>query len=253
MRKFAVLLPLAGLCALALTVTGPASAGPTGVTAYTCIEGVGAANTNAHCVPKSSGKFGHEVIEVNKPMQLDLTGLGKQALDFEVAGAEIDLEAEGLECAHCMTENVIQGEEMKMSSLSAHLKYTGVVVTTNPTHCEAKSVGGAAGAIETESLKIVTTPKGGVTFAPASGTAIAKLELVPVSGKTCPLAGSYTLSGSWVASPSGATWLTRVFPEEGLTVNGSSGVFLEGEVTAEALVTPNPENPSPGRHAIAFT
>jgi uncharacterized Zn-binding protein involved in type VI secretion len=253
MRKYAVLLSAAALCALVLIVTGPASAVPTGVTAYTCIEGVGAANTNAHCVPKSSGKFGHEIIEVNRPMQLDLNGLGKQDLVFEDAGAEIELVAEGLECAHCMTENVLQGEEMKMSSLSAHLKYSSVVVANLAAQCQVKSPGAAVGEIESESLKIVTTSKGGVTFLPASGTAIANFELVPVTGKVCPVKGSYTLTGGWVATASGATWKTEVLlGEELVAVNGNPAELL-GEVTAEALVTPTPENPSPGRHPIAFT
>jgi len=204
-------------------------------------------------VTKSSGNFGHVLIETNKPMQLELNGLGKQALVFEELGVKVELEAEKFECALCMAENALEGEEMKLTSLFANLKYSSVVIAgILGAKCQVKSAAGT-GVIESESMKIVTTSTGSVTFAPATGTTLASFEIVPVTGKVCNLKGNYTLNGAWVVAPSGATWTTNVgFAESPLTVNGNPA-SLKGEATAEGLVTPTAENPKPGSHAIAFT
>ena len=249
MKKFVALISIAALVAVASTVANPAGAKPTGYTAFTCKEGAGLANTNAHCDPKSSGNFGHEAIGINQEVQLKLDGLGKQVFKTVIAGAAVTLEAEGFECFNCMVENVEEeGEKMQMKSLRGYLKFSNVSVASSPTKCQVVS-----GAIQTEAMKYASTASGTVSFAPLSGTTIAKFEIAAKSGQTCAPAGSYTMSGSWAMTPSGATWKSNVTAAEKVITVGPNAASFTGEATAICFVTPSPETPETERNPIALT
>jgi hypothetical protein len=121
-----------------------------------------------------AGFTGNKAITVSSPGGFTLTS--------HVLGAEVVLNATGLECATSC--NLVGGT----AEATGALKYTGVTFTT-PSTCVV-----TGGSITTVALKanviMDATPPGEATFvsfAPVSGTTFAE---IPISGATCPLAGN---------------------------------------------------------------
>src|SRR5262245_19414753 len=95
---------LAAICALA----GGGSAASTalaGTTAFTCVPGGGAANTNADCSPGSTGTSGHVAIPTGESTQFEQASLGETEFGFIIGGVNFAFRAAHLECIECHLSN----------------------------------------------------------------------------------------------------------------------------------------------------
>ena len=236
---------LAALCALALAAVGAAGASAVEVptTAFTCLkgetDGLGHKFTNEDCSVENNttGTFGHKRIPANTPTQLTLKQIVPAKFTTIIAGASVTLEATGVECLKCMAENQEPtAEKMRVFGSGGQLTFSGVTVASSPVKCMVSSTDGA-NTIITEELQVETTATNEAGIKPVTGTALAVFEITSNPGQTCPVAGTYTISGDANGTLKGA-FLTIAVPSASKTLTiGVNGASLVGEATVSAGLT----------------
>jgi hypothetical protein len=239
MSRRITVIGLAALCALALSAIAASGASAAGATAFTCIEGGGAHNTNSHCVPGSSGNFGHVAIAEGENTQLTLNAIEgvKTILKGEVAANPLELKATGIECNNCMAENKTVGGTMEVTGTGGQIMYTNVLITSGgalETNCEVFNH-----TVTTEPLKFTTTTATGATIEPvAANRILAKIHFVSKAGKTCSINGAEVpVKGTVPGTVSGATLKVNVAEGTTLEIGEGEPASLTGEATMEAGLT----------------
>jgi hypothetical protein len=141
-------------------------------------------------------------VGVKKELKVHLAeGTTKSTLETTVAGQELDLTATGIECIECTIEN----KTGTVATADGFLQFTGVTVT-KPLNC---SVPG--GTIKTKALTAILgmgpagSTKDTVKFTPQSGTTFALVEL---TGASCPISGTYKVTGTQFAESAANTGVT---------------------------------------------
>jgi len=244
MRRISIL-GLVAVCAMAFTAitasgAAAATAVETGNTAFTCIEGAGAHNTNSDCQPGSTGNFGHVAIAEGEETGLQLTKLTNPQLSVTIGLVPTVLTATGVECKNCMAHNQTAGGVMDVTGSGGTVLFTGV--TTNVNHCAV-----VGGQVETKPLKVTTlSPTKAALESTVAEEIMAEFSFEN-SGGTCPLVPNNpikvkghadgTLSGAKVTFNTGAGELTV----------GTQTAHLTGEATVTAGVTGG------AFHAVALT
>jgi hypothetical protein len=216
MSKRHTILGFAALCTLTLGVF-PASSAFAGTTAFTCVSGAGAANTNADCEPGSTGTSGHEAIAEGTSTTATYNKLTNPVLTGKLFGAPVELQATGAECVSCSVANKEVGGVMEVTGAGGQLKFTGVTAVGLP-KCVVNG-----GSITTEKLKFTSTSVAGLTLEPETGTTLAKFS---ITGSECTVAGSnITVTGRAFGSLNGAKLTFNV-------TKASEELKLEGEKAA---------------------
>jgi hypothetical protein len=226
---------LAVLCAMALSAVAASGASAAGTTAFTCVAGGGAHNTNADCQPGSTGTSGHEAIAANTSTTLSLTQLGNAKLTGTLFAATVELEATGVECVECKAENKEVGGVMEVTGSGGRLRFTGVTVVGLP-NCEVENK-----TVTTEPLKFTTTSAAGVTLEPVTGTLLSKLTIKEIAA-TCNVKGTFKVEGKAAGTLNGSVLSVNVTKaSKELTLEGEKA-SLKGEATAKASngTTTNP-------------
>jgi len=211
------------LCALLVSAFAAqsASAAPS-TTAVTCKEGPGdtveTTFADAHCKTGPSGSFGH--YKINENTTTTLTGR---------AGSEFSkLKATLGGVATTLTSTSLSGTgsmENKLSGSEHWAEGTGTIVYENVTvtpfeKCfvytdDGTATPGAKGVVDT--VELAATTKGvsggmGLKFSPKEGTVFARFWILDENkvgaGGNCKIPGTYSVSGSVIATPEGATATT---------------------------------------------
>jgi len=248
MSRRMTIIGLAALCALALSAIS-ASGASAGATAYTCVSGgtggLGHKFTDADCAVENNttGTFGHKEIAANTTTVLSLTKLANTVLEGKLFGANITLEATGIECIECSAENRVEGGVMEVKGpaekmTGGKLRFTGVTVAGLTPPCTV--VGNATGQITTEALKFTTTVAGEARLEPEAGTTLAVFS---ITGTGCPVAGSnIKVTGKSLAKLTGAKLKVEVLKSSGELLLEGEKAALKGEATVKGGVS-TPENP----------
>ncbi len=264
-RRFTII-GVAVLCALALSAIA-ATGASAGTTAFTCVnEGpfVGANKfTEEHCktVNNTTGTWGHRTVAAGETTVITLTSLTNPKLEGKLFGANVTLEATGVECIECSFENreveIAGVKTMEVVGPAAgdaagHLTFTGVKVVGLEEKCEV--VGTKAEDISTMPLKFTTTVSTGATLEPATGTILAEFGIKAKTGKECSVAGSgFKVTGSSKATLSGATLNVNVTKESGeLKLEGEKAA-LKGEATLKIGKPATVSEPNPVHRPGALT
>jgi hypothetical protein len=230
---------LAALCALALMAVA-ASTATAGVTGFACIEGAGAHNTNSHCVPGSTGAYGHMAIEAGKSTSTSVVNVTNPVLGGKLFGATIELSATGVECVGCTAENKEVGGVMEVTSSGGTLTFTGVKVVGLESKCTV--VGSKVEDIPTKPLKFTTTSVAGARLEPVTGTLLAEFK---ITGSECSVkAEGIKITGTLFAATNGATLIVNVTKASGeLTLEGEKA-SLKSEATLKG---------GPGGNGVSLT
>ncbi len=239
------LIGLMVLCALAFSAVAAASASAKGTTAFTCREGQGGANTDAHCDPGSTGTSGHVAIPAGTKTDIHVAATTSQTLTGTVAGNAITLVGSGVEVDPSSTsylQNTDHGTSPMDVSGTVQLVYTGVEITAGAALKERCEIEGKR--VTTESLAVTTSvgetkKTTGLTFTPENVEGIfAHVNIVQKAGaKACPLAGvSAPVTGKVTGNPTGATLAVSAESEE-LFLNGNAAT-LTGTVTVSVTSEP---------------
>jgi hypothetical protein len=128
---------------------------------------------------------------------LTTTAVGTQKLQTTVATSPLDITATGVECVSCVIKNT-----GSTATIDGTLKFTSVTVS-EPTGCSVEG-----GTVTTKALTAVLGMKNGsstiatLKFSPESGTTFATVVL---TGTSCPIAGTYKVTGSQFAEATNAT------------------------------------------------
>jgi hypothetical protein len=233
---------LAALCALALSAVA-ASGASAGTTAFTCVAGQGAANTNADCQPGSTGTSGHVGIAANTSTTLKLNKLTNPVLTGKLFGATAELSATGVECVSCHAENKEVGGVMEFTGKGA-LTFTGVKVVGLESKCVVESA--KPEDIGTKPLKFTTVSSGGLTFEPETGTTLAEFQIFNVPGQTCTVQGLVKITGIAPVTLDGSKLKVNITKASGLLQANGEKASLTGEGTIEA-------GPTAAEHPVALT
>jgi hypothetical protein len=208
------------LCALlgsAFAAQG-ASAATKGTTAFTCkkktIEG-GAGFSKEHCKPDDAVASGAKYEDAEVPQDTTTKVTANNTTTEKVRdpsiltstffGATIELKGEITEGEGWMT-NAVEGKEHYAHG-EGTITYTEVSVV-KPAGCEVTTdvpggSKGEKGVIHTEPLKATTKGQGDrVKFVPKEGTTFARFWL---AGAGCPVDLTFTMTGSVLGTPNGAT------------------------------------------------
>jgi len=225
----------------------------TGTTAVTCKEGpgdIGAATFNtSHCLPgEASGSFGH--YRISQDTTTELTGQAGSAttkLKATLGGVVTTLTSTELTMIGSM-ENKRDPDGEHYIHRTGTMVYKNVLVTPF-TKCfvytdDGTGTPGAQGAVDTEQLTATTTGQGhAVKVTPLSGEVFARIWILDKNkvgaGGECTIQGTYTIKGSVVVTPEGATTAST---HTGTTTQGtlklgtgetSIKAGIEGSVTIE--------------------
>jgi hypothetical protein len=199
------------LCAIAACAVSAGSAAASGTTLFSCFEGGAKKDfADTHCtkaVTPGTGKFGHLEILPGVGTELSASNASTKNETKEAERAVLSSVAGGLETEIVCTtvsanwqfaENFEVGGEMHVRAVNQKEKYSGCTVSKPVAQgCIVKF-----GEFETNSLKGESE---GMTlkFSPTEGTVIAVITLEAC--KTAGLNKSYNLTGSFKATPEGAT------------------------------------------------
>jgi hypothetical protein len=236
------------LCALAISAVAAQGASAAGTTAVTCVSGQGTLS-GAHCLPSSTGSFGHvaiangtttELSGTNNNTASETTAARPSILKETIAGTELELNATTVSGTGTMT-NSIEGEEM-FASGSGTITYSGVTVSKPAgkgckvyTDVIATKTKGAEGVIDAN-VKATTKGQGDfLKFEPAEGTAFATF-FVECTTKVEALEGTWEITGSVKCPTSGATVLcshTETTTQNTLKGKGNKA-GLDGALTIKA-------------------
>jgi hypothetical protein len=167
---------------------------------------------------------------------------GSGELVTTVGETPLVLKSAGLECLECKVENS-SGNAIG----SGKLKFTGVTVST-PATCAV-----SGGSVTTLALKINAGYMGAgttnyVLFQPNSGTTFATVTLTAGSG-SCPLSGSYIVSGKDFVQSNNATGVYEV----NQTVQSSGTINSEASGEATPLKFGSKEAKLNGSGTFAFS
>lgn len=207
-----VLLLLCGILPGAFAVPS-ASAVETGTDAAICVAGGGAENyTDAHCnttAPEGplGGSFGIEQFEesstsgvtsTNAETKNSTTESTPTVLLATIGGVNAEISCKKVHSEGTL-ENKAEGEVHKILGSGVVVKYSECEMP-KPVGCKVHSPGEAAGTIATNSLKSESVEGTPMTqkFAPTTGTKLGELVL-----ESCVIAGTYTVTGTISAEPSG--------------------------------------------------
>ncbi|HVQ57406.1 MAG TPA: hypothetical protein VMS60_00725 [Solirubrobacterales bacterium] len=209
------------LCALLVSAFAAQSASAIkGTTAVTCKSGEGdtggATFNEAHCKPSSpSGSFGHYKINENTTTELTGDNAGAPTkLKATLGGVATTLTSSKLTGTGSMENRVEPNGEHYVHG-EGHITYEEVLI--NPfSKCfvyEDTEPGiGTQNVIKTQELTATTTGQGdGLKFQPTVGTVFARFWILDKNKKTsaeggeCTISGTYSVSGSLIAKPDGAT------------------------------------------------
>lgn len=239
-RKLRIALTL--LCIVVFSAVAASIASAGGETAFTCVEGGGTHNTDSHCIPGSSGSFGHAAIPVFESTQLTLTATGNQVILFELFGAKVELIGSGLKCEGCMFNNFEGFLSMSVLGYGGRLVYTEMnAAGALGVNCEVKDPTTGAGTVRTEELIFISLDWKAMRAEPETGTEYMVIHFVSKPGKVCPIAGTFSVEGDVGIGLSGANFTLGTLRGE-LWTEGSP-VLTSGTATAAAGLTGGEHHP----------
>lgn len=232
---------LGALCVLVAATTGQ-SANAAGTTAYNCTKTGTPTGANrfsdAHCksVSNPSGQYFHRAIEFGSLHSFEFTNTttaGARApliIKATVAGTAVVIEAKRVSGS-----GTLQNQETIEMYAEGSLPFglTLEEVTANNS-CGVSNTIGSVGKFDFQALRVTTKGQGdALKVEPQGGTKLAEFELF---GKECILAGKYSLVGSFIVTPEGATanvTHTKVTEAKTLRVNSAAGPVagVEGSLT----------------------
>jgi hypothetical protein len=189
-----------------------------GTTYFACVKGAGAHNTNVDCTPGGPNEgFGHLALAPNDATTVVHRKLTNPKLVTKLFGANIELEATGLECEGCSLENKEVGGVMEATG-TGKLRFSGVKVVGLESKCTV--VGVSTGVVVTKALRFTTTSVAGMTLEPESETLLAVFN---ITGGECVVAGTgLQVTGKAFVEAMGATVIVNV-------TKASAELLLEGE------------------------
>ncbi|HVQ59334.1 MAG TPA: hypothetical protein VMS60_10570 [Solirubrobacterales bacterium] len=240
------------LCALLISAFAAQSASAiTGTTVFTCKEGAGdggATFAGSHCkTGESSGKYGHYKVAENTSTELRGHAVGSMIIKSTIGGSPVTFTSTSVEGSGSVQNLVDESGEHYVQAETQGI-YSGV--TINVPKCfvytdDGTGTPGTQGVIDTEVL--TTTSKGqgdAVKFTPKEGEAISKLWILDKNkkgaGGECSCPGTFTLTGSVLGKPDGATFIFKhaEMTEQNTFKLGSGGggskAGFEGSIALEA-------------------
>jgi hypothetical protein len=240
-----IVIGLAVLCASAFGAISASSASAGGWF-YTCVEHAPTQQGKDKYEDKDcktpdniSGEYGH--VSYSEWTTWKIDPMTNTVITGKLFGASVEIQATGVECVECKTENKEVGG-VKEATGTGKLELTGVTAVGLPA-CTVNS-----GKITTQNLKFTTTSETGLTLEPETGTLFAEFN---ITGASCTVAGSnIKITGKAFASASGAQFTINV-------TKASEELKLEGEkATLKALWTLTAGKPFSGEHhpiSLTFT
>lgn len=226
-----------GVFFFAFAAGGAVAAPEVSNTVFTCIPGAGAANTDAHCDPGSTGTSGHVAIPEGEETSLSLSPIGTSELSGKIAGAKVVLHATGFECVECMGGNhseVVAGETVMDVTGQGKIRFTGV--TVNVPSCKVKNE-----EVASEPLKITTLSPTKAELSPVSGTVVKVIHFVNNGSETCTLPAEVVVTGHATGTLKGSTLIINTGANE--LHFGAQEAKITGEFTLTGGLTGGEHHP----------
>jgi len=247
------------LCALLASAFAAQSASAiTGTTAVTCKAGAGdtggATFDTAHCLPgEAAGGFGH--YKIAEGTATELTGqAGSETTKLKALVGGVQTTFTSTELTGTGTvENKVEVGGANAKEHYTH--FTGTIIYQNVTispftkcfvYTDEGGLVGAQGVVDTVKLTATTTGQGdALKFTPDTGTVFARFWILDKNKKTsgeggeCAISGTFSVSGSVIATPEGATATTthaKVTEQNTLKMGTGEPTIkagIEGSVTFE--------------------
>lgn len=227
---------LSVLCALAFCAVAAASASAKGTTVFTCSKSATTKSFHdAHCTETSGTlEYGHIAVPAGESTELKVEGTTSQVLKGSISGVSVELSATTVELKPETMGTIVNtdhGTEPMDFSGKGTFTYTGVkVLKPSGKGCVVKEE-----MVSTEPLTFTSivgegATKTGVEFTPAAGKGQPFAEITIEKCSTTSLNGTFSLKGSLVGTPHGATLNFTEASTAGLTIGGNAAT-LNGSTT----------------------